>query len=73
MGCFKSFLRTPCAVFGPSAHASLNARGIQSTADDMVTNPWQILYAASADQDHRVLLEAMALTRDICCHLDTIG
>jgi hypothetical protein len=35
------------------------------TANDMVSNAWEIAYAATADKDDAVLLEVMAFTANV--------
>ena len=54
------------AVLGAGLHPVLHALGIQSAADDVVTNAGQVLDTAAADHDHRVLLQVVAHTGDVC-------
>jgi hypothetical protein len=36
------------------------------TANDMISNAWEIAYSTTADEDNTVLLEVMAFATDIC-------
>ena len=58
-------LGTLGAVLGTALHTALNTLGIQSTADDVVTDAGEVLDTAAADHDHRVLLQGVADTGDI--------
>src|SRR5262249_22877802 len=51
----------------------LDALGIQHAAEDVVAHARQVLDAAAADHDHRVLLEVMTLTRDVADDLEAVG
>ena len=52
---------------------SLDALGVEHAADDVVAHAGQVLHAAAADQHHRVLLQVVALARDVARHLDPVG
>src|SRR5277367_306971 len=66
-------LRTLGAVFGAALLAVLDPLGVEHAAQDVVAHAGQILDAAAADHDHRMLLQVMALTRDIADDLEAIG
>src|SRR5215467_9848654 len=56
-------------LLGPVLRATLlavfHALGIQAAAHDVVANAGEVLDAASANQDHRVLLQVVALAADV--------
>src|SRR5215510_15708940 len=54
-------LRTLGAVFRTALLAVLDALGVEHAAQDVVAHARQVLDAAAADHDHRVLLQVMAL------------
>ena len=66
-------LGTLGTVLGARLHTALNALGIQSAADDVVTNTGQVLDTAAADHDHRVLLQRMTDTGDVGGDLVAVG
>src|ERR1700756_5275903 len=66
-------LGTLGAVLRTALLAVLDALGIQHAAEDVVAHAGQILDAAAADHDHRVLLQIVALTRDVADHLEAVG
>src|SRR5437667_5792471 len=53
------------AVLGAALASVGHARRIERPANDVVAHARQILHATPADEDDRVLLEVVALTRDI--------
>src|SRR6478609_3632886 len=61
------------AVLGPALLTVLHALGIEHAARDVVAHAGQILDAAAADHDHRVLLQIVALTRNVTNDLEPIG
>src|SRR6516165_11913290 len=66
MFCFLvRLLRPLCAVLRPALLAVLHALRVEHAAQDVVAHAGQILHAAAADHDHRVLLQVMALARDV--------
>src|SRR5437868_7251366 len=65
--------RTLRAILRTALLAVLDALGIEDAAEDVVAHAGQILDAAAADHDHRVLLKVMAFTRNIADHLEAIG
>src|SRR5450755_3993512 len=66
-------LRTLRAVLGTALLTVLDALGIEDAAENVVTHAGQILDAAAADHDHRVLLKVMAFTRNVADDLETVG
>src|ERR1700743_825396 len=66
-------LRTLGAVLRTTLLAVLDALGIQHAAEDVVAHARQVLDAAAADHDHRVLLQVMAFTRNVTDHLEAVG
>src|SRR6059058_3567786 len=65
--------RTLRAILRTALLAVLDALGIEDAAEDVVANAGQVLDAAAADHDHRVLLKVMALTRDVADHFEAVG
>src|SRR5688500_17312203 len=68
-----SSFRTLGAVLRPALAAVLHALGVEHAAQDMVAHAGQVLHAAAADQHHRVLLQIVALARDVTDHLVAVG
>src|SRR5215472_12259813 len=68
-----SLLRPLGAVFRPALPAILDALRVVRAADDVVAHTGKILDAATADQHHRVLLQIVALARDVARHLKPVG
>src|SRR5688500_15569589 len=63
---FRVRLRGPLgAVLRTALLAVGDAGGVQRAADDVVAHAGEILDAAAADQDHRVLLEVVTLAGDV--------
>lgn len=60
-------------VLRAGLHAVGNACAVKSAADDVVTNVWQVFYAAAADHYYRVLLQIVADTRNVGGYLDLVG
>ena len=56
--------RSLCAVFGTGLLSVGYAGSIKSTSDDVVSGTRKVLYTAAADQNNRVLLKVVALTRE---------
>src|SRR5207249_6751514 len=61
------------AVLRTTLLTVLDALGIEDAAEDVVANAGQVLDAAAADHDHRVLLKVMAFTRDVADHFEAVG
>src|SRR5215468_7724295 len=66
-------LRPLGAVLGPALAAVLDALGVERAADDVVAHAGQVLDAAAADHHHRVLLQIVALARDVAGDLEAVG
>src|ERR1051326_5271272 len=66
-------LRPLGAVFRATLPAILDALGVVSAADDVIADAGEILDAAAADQDDRVLLQIVALARDVARDLKAVG
>ena len=66
-------LRSLGAVLGAALAAVLNADRIQRAAHDVITHAGQILDAAAADQNHRVLLQVVPDAGNVGGHLDAVG
>src|SRR5437868_12342420 len=66
-------LRTLRAVLRTTLLTVLDALGIEDAAEDVVAHAGQVLDAAAADHDHRVLLKVMAFTRDVADHFEAVG
>ena len=60
-------------VLGTGLHTAVDALGIQSAADDVVTNTGQVLDTAAADQNHGVLLQVVADAGDVSGNFHTVG
>src|SRR3954468_12243558 len=58
-------LRTLHAVLGAGTPALLHAGGVERAADNMITNSGQILHATAPNEHNRVLLQIVALVRNI--------
>src|SRR4051812_4454738 len=69
----RSLLRTLGAVLRTALLAVLDALGVEHAAQDVVAHARQVLHAAATDHDHRVLLEVMALARNVTNHLEPVG
>ena len=62
-----------CAVLGTGLHTAGHTLGIQRTTDDVVTDTGQILDTTAADQNNAVLLQVVALSGNVACHLNAVG
>src|SRR5215217_4765660 len=58
------------AVAAASLLTTLHGLGVQSAADDLVTNTGEVLHTTAADEHDRVLLQVVTLTRDVGGDLD---
>src|SRR5436190_7920788 len=56
LGALGAVLRTALLAVG-------DARGVERAADDVIANAREILHAAAADEDDRVLLQVVSLAR----------
>src|SRR5580658_9632152 len=70
---FSGSLRPLRAVFGSALSAVFDALRIEYAAQNVVAHAGQILDAAAADHHHRMLLQVMALARDVADHLEAVG
>src|SRR3954447_13726960 len=61
------------AVLRAGLLAVADAGGVERPADHLVTNTREVLDATAANQDHGVLLEVVALARDVGGDLDASG
>src|SRR6478609_7711803 len=61
------------AVLAATLLAVAHAGGVERAADDVVLDRRQVLHAATADEDHRVLLEVVADARDVGRDLHLVG
>ena len=73
MCCSLLFLGSLCAVLGTALLTVCNALGIQSAADDVVTNTRQVSYSAASDENDGVLLKVMSDTGNVGRSLQTVG
>src|SRR5579884_3228965 len=60
------------AVLRAALPPILDSRGVEGSADHLVAEPRQILDTAAADEDDRVLLQVVALARDVRAHLHAV-
>src|ERR1700744_3379379 len=70
---YISLLRTLGAVERAALLAILDALGIQHAADDVIAHARQVLHAAAADQDHRVLLQIVTFARNVGQRFEAVG
>src|SRR3990172_13030128 len=61
------------AVLAALLLSTLNATGVQRAPDDVIAHARQVSHAAAPDQDHRVLLQGVALAGDVGGDLYAIG
>src|SRR3984885_8372337 len=66
-------LRTLGAIFRAALLPVLHALGVQHATQNVVAHAGQILDAAAADHDHRMLLQVVALAGDIANDLEAVG
>src|SRR6185503_20831881 len=66
-------LRALGAVLGPALLAVVDAMGVERAADDVVAHARQVLHATAADEHGVVLLQRVALTRDVGGDLHPVG
>src|ERR1700684_1485569 len=66
-------LRTLAAVFRTTLLAVLDPLRVEHAAQDVVAHAGQILDAAAADHNNRVLLEIVALAGDVAGDLEPFG
>src|SRR5512143_1924999 len=68
-----SLARALGAVLRAALLAALDADRIEGAANDVVAHAGEVLHAAAADEDHRVLLEVVPDARDVARHLEAVG
>src|SRR6266446_4971886 len=68
-----SLLRALGAVFRTALAAVFDTLSVERTANDVVPYPRQVLDSAAPDQDYGVLLQIVALARDVARHLEPVG
>src|SRR5579884_1773470 len=61
------------AVLGAGLLAVAHPRGVERAPDHLVAEAREILDAATPDQDHRVLLQVVALAGDVGADLEAVG
>ena len=70
---FKLFLVAFSAVLRTALLTSGYTYGIESAADNVVTNTWKILNTAASDEDDAVFLQVMAFARNVSRNFDSVG
>src|SRR5512134_2446729 len=66
-------LRAFRAVLRAALLAVLHPLRVEAAADDVIAHARQVLHAAAADQDHRVLLQVVSLAADVADDLEAVG
>src|SRR3989344_6011757 len=61
----RKLFRPLRAVFGTLLFAAINARRIEHTADNVITDTRKVLYATTADHYYRVFLQRVTFARDV--------
>src|SRR5262249_53750192 len=72
-GLLRASLRPLGAVFRAALLAIADADRIQSAANHVITNTWQIFDAPPANQNNRVLLQIVTNARNVGRNLDTVS
>src|SRR5690606_36416637 len=65
-------LRPFGSILGPALLAVFYALGVEDAANDVVAHARKVLDAATADHHDRMLLQVMALARDVADHFERI-
>src|SRR5688572_29567153 len=68
-----SLLRRLGAVLRAALLPVLHALRVERAAHDVVAHAGQILHAPAPDQDHRMLLQVVALAADVSDHFEAVG
>ena len=69
----KSLLLRPfCTVFGTGLFPAVDTKGIQRTANDVITDTRQVFHSTASNEDDGVFLQIVALTSDVGDDLLTI-
>src|SRR5262249_14490590 len=66
LGSLGSIFRAPLLAVGHPLR-------VEHAADDVIAYPRKVLDAATADHHHRMLLQIVALARDVADHLEAVG
>jgi hypothetical protein len=66
-------LRALSAVLGAGLLTVVHRSGVVGATDDVITNTGEVANTAAADEDDGVLLEVVALTRNVCGDLDAVN
>src|SRR5688572_11380814 len=61
---------TSCLV---SARRTCRARGVESSANHVITNTRKVLHTTTTNEHNAVLLEVVAFTGDVTDHFHTVG
>src|SRR6266542_3715083 len=61
------------AVLRPALATIVDARGVERTADDVITDARQILHTAATNEAHRVLLQVVTLAGDVAGDFHPVG
>src|SRR5512138_683187 len=67
-----SLARALGAVLRAALLAPLDADRVEAAANDVVAHAGEVLHAAAADEDHRVLLEVVPDAGDVARHLEPV-
>src|SRR6202790_2999636 len=73
MAIYPLFLRALGAVLGPALLALADAGTVQRAAHRVITHTRQVLYAAAANEHHRVLLQIVAFAADVAGDFVAVG
>ena len=66
MSCLLGSFGSLRSILGTTLVSSVNALGIQSAADDVVTDTGKVLNTAAADQNNGVLLQVVVYRKATC-------
>src|SRR4051812_23890227 len=72
-GLLSWLFRTLGAVLGAGLPAVLDALGVEHAAEHVIAHAGQVAHTAAADQHDAVLLEVVALARDVADHFALVG
>jgi hypothetical protein len=61
----STWLRTLGTILGPAATTSVNAKAVEGSTNNVVTNTRKVLYPTTTHQNDGVLLKIVTLTADI--------
>ena len=60
-------------VFGASLAARVDSGGVESAANDMISDAREVFHPTAANEHYGVLLEVMPFTPDVCRDLEAIS